>query len=145
MAIQGEGFFQVLLPSGVERFTRDGAFRLNADGSLVTMDGNLLSDQVTIPQGASNINVGRDGTVSFTDENGAAQTAGSIQLAKFANPAGLSSEGGNLYSKTVSSGEPILNQPGISGTGTLIGGQTGAIQRRGRNGTNFPDHSATSL
>lgn len=123
IAIQGDGFFQILLPSGLQRFTRDGAFRMDANGTLVTMDGNLLSDQVTIPQGASNVNVGRDGTVSFTDQNGAPQTAGNIQLARFANPAGLSSEGGNLYSITVASGDPILGQPGISGAGTLIGGQ----------------------
>lgn len=123
MAIQGDGFFQVSLPSGGERFTRDGAFRLNAEGNLVTMDGNPMTDQISIPAGAANINIGRDGTVSYTDENGDNQTAGSIQLARFPNPAGLSSEGGNLYAKTVASGEAVVNEPGISGAGTLIGGQ----------------------
>lgn len=123
IAIQGDGFFQVTLPGGGLRYTRDGALRLNAEGTLVTMDGNLLTDQIQIPQGAANINVGRDGTVSFTDVTGVNQTAGTLQLTRFPNPAGLSSEGGNLYSMTISSGQPIIGQPGVNGAGTLIGGQ----------------------
>ena len=123
VAIQGDGFFRVLLASTAERFTRDGALRQNAEGRLVTMDGNLLADPVQIPQGAANINIGRDGTVSYTDQDGANQTAGTIQLARFANPAGLSSEGGNLYAVTVASGDAIVGQPGIAGAGTLLGGQ----------------------
>lgn len=123
VAIAGDGFFQVTLPNGNERFTRDGAFRMNAEGTLVTMDGYALTDQVTIPQGAANINIGRDGTVSFSDETGVTQTAGQLTLARFPNPAGLSSEGGNLYSQTVASGDPVQGPPGDGGAGTLTGGQ----------------------
>lgn len=123
VAIQGDGFFQITLPNGGERFTRDGAFRMNAEGTLVTMDGYALTDQVTIPSGAANINIGHDGTVSFTDDTGETQSAGQITLVRFPNPAGLSSEGGNLYARTVASGDPVAGQPGESGAGTLIGGQ----------------------
>jgi flagellar basal-body rod protein FlgG len=122
VAIEGDGFFQVSLPGGGERFTRDGAFRMNAEGLLVSMDGYPLTDQVQIPQGAANISVGRDGTISYTDENGDNQTAGSLQLARFPNPAGLSSEGGNLYARTVASGDAVIGQPGLNGAGSLRGG-----------------------
>jgi len=123
VAIQGDGFFQITLPNGGERYTRDGAFRMNAEGTLVTMDGYALTDQVTIPSGAANINVGRDGTVSFTDDTGETQSAGQLSLVRFPNPAGLSSEGGNMYARTVASGDPVAGQPGEAGAGTLIGGQ----------------------
>ena len=123
VAIQGDGFFRVSLPSGEERYTRDGAFRMNAEGNLVTMDGNTLTDQVSIPADAVTVNVGRDGTVSYTDANGGSQSAGTLQLARFPNPAGLSSEGGNLYARSVASGEAVPGEPGIGGAGTLIGGQ----------------------
>lgn len=123
VAIEGEGFFQVDLPSGEQRFTRDGAFRLNAEGTLVTVNGYALTDQVTIPQGASNISVGRDGTVSFKDQAGATTVAGQITIVNFPNPAGLSSEGGNLFSQTVASGDPVPANPGDQGVATLLGGQ----------------------
>lgn len=123
VAIEGDGFFQIELPGGELRYTRDGAFRQNVDGQLVTMGGNLLSPQVSIPANSTNISIGQDGTISFTDENGTTGTAGPISLARFSNPAGLSSEGGNLYSQTIASGDPIVGQPGIAGAGTLIGGQ----------------------
>lgn len=123
VAIQGDGFFQITLPNGGARFTRDGAFRMNAEGTLVTMDGYALNDQITIPSGAANINIGRDGTVSFNDETGVTQSAGQITLVRFPNPAGLSSEGGNMYAQTVASGDPVTGPPGESGAGTLIGGQ----------------------
>ena len=122
VAIEGDGFFQVTLPNGGERFTRDGAFRMNAEGTLVTMDGYPLTDQIQIPQGASRVNIGQDGTVSFTDQDGNNQNAGSLQVVLFPNPAGLSSEGGNLYAKTVASGEPVPSTPGDQGAGTLRGG-----------------------
>ena len=96
---------------------------MNAEGTLVTMDGYPLTDQITIPSGAANINVGRDGTVSYNDESGVTQSAGQITLVRFPNPAGLSSEGGNLYSQTVASGDPVSGTPGEAGAGTLLGGQ----------------------
>lgn len=123
VAIQGDGFFAITMPAGGERYTRDGAFRLNAEGTLVTMGGFPLTDQITIPAGASKINVGQDGTVSFADEAGDIQNAGTLQLTRFPNPAGLSSEGDNMYAKTVASGEPLTSQPGQQGAGILLGGQ----------------------
>lgn len=123
IAIQGDGFFQVLLPNGAERFTRDGALRMNADGTLVTMDGYALADTVQIPPGSTNIVVARDGMISYMDETGQTNTTGPLTLARFANPAGLSSEGGNLYARTEASGDPVVGPPGELGAGMLIGGQ----------------------
>ena len=122
VAIEGEGFFQIELPSGGQRFTRDGAFRLNAEGTLVTMGGYALTDQVTIPQGSTDVSVGKDGTVSFRDQTGATTNAGQLTIVQFPNPAGLSSEGGNLFSQTVASGDPVQAQPGDPGVATLLGG-----------------------
>ena len=121
VAIQGDGFFQVTV-NGSERYTRNGALRLNADGLLVTMDGYPLTDQISIPTTATDISIGQDGTISFTDQ-GATGTAGPLNLARFANPAGLSSEGSNLYAETVASGVPTTGQAGQDGAGTIMSGQ----------------------
>ena len=121
-AISGDGFFQIELANGDLRYTRDGAFRQNPEGQLVTMDGNLLSPQVSIPALSTRISIGKDGTISFMDSSGVAGSTGPIQLARFSNPAGLSSEGGNLYAQTIASGDPQIGQPGTSGAGTLVGG-----------------------
>ena len=120
VAIEGEGFFKVILPDGSERYTRDGSFRMDGQGILVTSDGYALADQITIPQGGTNIAIGSDGTVSLM-LNGQPQIAGQMQIARFTNPAGLSSEGGNLFAATVSSGDEQLGPPGIDGAGTLRG------------------------
>lgn len=122
VAIEGDGYFQVQLPSGNLRFTRDGSFRRNAEGNLVTISGYQLSDGVTIPPTALNLSVGRDGTVSFSDDQGQTQVAGQITVVRFPNPAGLSSEGSNLYSQTVASGDPVQAAPGEQGAGMLLGG-----------------------
>lgn len=119
LAIQGDGFFQVTLPSGETGYTRNGAFQLDATGKLVTGDGFALTPAVTIGANALSITVGQDGTVSTIDDTGTASTAGAIQIAKFLNPAGLSSEGDNIYKKTVSSGEPSAVTPGTSGSGLI--------------------------
>jgi len=123
VAIQGDGFFQVLDSNGNERFTRDGALRRNADGTLVTMDGYALADGIQIPAGAANISIGHGGLISYSDETGITQTVGPMNLARFPNPAGLSSEGGNLYATTIASGDPVVGPPGQAGAGMLIGGQ----------------------
>jgi len=120
LAIQGDGFFQVTLPDGSVRYTRDGSFRLNASGALVTSDGFLLSPSINIPNDALSIAIGTDGTVSVTTTGTAApQTVGTIQVARFPNEAGLSSEGRNLFSQTGASGAPTTGQPGQNGTGLL--------------------------
>ncbi|MCA9264871.1 MAG: flagellar basal-body rod protein FlgG [Planctomycetales bacterium] len=120
MAIQGDGFFQVELANGEVRYTRDGAFHRDQDGTLVTADGAILTPQISIPSDASNINIGEYGNVSYT-QNGVTQDAGVIQLVNFANPAGLSSEGGNLLAETQASGNPLAGDPGTQGLGTILG------------------------
>lgn len=121
VAVEGQGFFQLNLPSGEQRYTRDGAFQLNANGNLVTSDGFLVQPQITIPQDAVSVSVGSDGTVSVINAgaSNAAVTLGQLTLVRFANPAGLSAEGRNLFSETASSGSPIIATPGQNGTGLL--------------------------
>lgn len=124
LVIQGRGFFQVRRASGELAFTRAGNFHLDRDGNLVTGDGEALEPQITIPPDAQTITIATDGTVSYTQPGQtAAQIAGQIQLANFANPAGLNSIGRNLYTPTDASGDPVLGNPGgQEGLGTLLQG-----------------------
>jgi flagellar basal-body rod protein FlgG len=126
MVIQGQGFFQIRRSSGELAYARAGNFQQNKDGNLVTSDGDLLDPQITIPQGAQSITIAPDGTVSYTQPGQtAAQVAGQIQLAAFANPAGLNSMGRNLYTATDASGDAIVGNPGgQEGLGTLLQGFT---------------------
>jgi flagellar basal-body rod protein FlgG len=120
MAIQGSGFFQVLLPDGTTAYTRDGAFQLDSQGQLVTASGFAVQPSITIPSDAITISVGRDGTVSVTQAGSASATqVGTIQVANFINPAGLQSQGENLFTETASSGTASVNSPGTGGTGLL--------------------------
>ncbi|HEY8321235.1 MAG TPA: flagellar basal-body rod protein FlgG [Candidatus Baltobacteraceae bacterium] len=124
MAIQGDGFFQVTMPDGTTSYTRDGSFKRDANGSMVTSDGYFVQPQITIPQNATSVQVGPDGTVTAVIPGTAQpQQLGQIQLARFVNPAGLSPIGGqNLYTATAASGAPIVSQPGLNGAGSLQGG-----------------------
>ncbi len=124
MVIQGRGFFQVRRASGELAYTRAGAFHLDRDGNMVTADGEALEPQITIPPEAQSITIAADGTVSCSlPGQSGAQLAGQIQLANFANPAGLNSLGKNLYTPTDASGEPTVGNPGgQEGTGTLLQG-----------------------
>ncbi|MCS6953075.1 MAG: flagellar basal-body rod protein FlgG [Bryobacterales bacterium] len=124
LVIQGRGFFQVRLPSGEIAYTRAGSFHLDRDGNLVTLDGDPIEPQITIPPDAQSITVAADGTVSYTQPGQtAAQLAGQIQLANFQNPAGLNSIGRNLYLPTDASGDPTVGTPGgQEGLGTLLQG-----------------------
>src|ERR1017187_398933 len=121
LAIQGLGFFQVTLPAGQIAYTRSGSFHLDAQGNVVTANGNALQPNITIPANALTVTVGSDGTVSVTQSGQtAAQQVGSIQLAMFPNPGGLNSVGNNLYLGTTASGDPIVGAPGAAeGMGTL--------------------------
>jgi flagellar basal-body rod protein FlgG len=120
LVIQGQGFFQVRLPSGETAYTRDGTFHLNAQGSLVTADGSVLEPQLTIPPSAQNIVIGADGTVSVTlAGQTAAQQVGTVQLATFQNSGGLNPVGSNLYMATTASGDAITGTPGQTGLGTI--------------------------
>jgi flagellar basal-body rod protein FlgG len=121
LSIQGAGFFQVKLTDGQIGYTRSGSFQMDAQGNVVTADGNPLEPALTIPANAQSVSIGSDGTVSVTlPGQTAAQQVGSIQLAMFANPGGLNSVGNNLLMPTTASGDPIVGTPGGSeGLGTL--------------------------
>lgn len=121
LTIQGQGFFQVLLPDGQTAYTRAGSFHLDAQGNLVTQDGNAVQPAVTIPQGATSVTVAGDGTISVTlSGQTAAQQVGSLQLALFNNPGGLNSTGGNMFLATTASGDPVIGTPGGSeGLGSI--------------------------
>jgi len=121
LAIQGKGFFQILLPSGVTAYTRGGGFQLNQNGQIVDASGDPLEPQITIPAQALSITIATDGTVSYTQPGQtASQVAGQIQLANFINPGGLNSLGSGQFEPTDASGDPIVGIPGgAEGLGTL--------------------------
>jgi len=120
VAINGNGFFQVLLPDGTTAYTRDGSFQKDNQGQIVTADGYPVQPNITIPANALTVTVGTDGTVSVTQAGSAATTQiGSIQVATFINPAGLQSIGQNLYLETAASGTPTPNTPGTNGAGIV--------------------------
>lgn len=121
VAIQGEGFFQVLQPDGLPAYTRDGAFRLSSDGTLVTAEGLRVVPAVRIPSDAVGLSIGRDGTVSVTiaGEEATPRVVGQLTLARFSNPAGLESLGGNLFAPSASSGEALLGTADAEGFGSL--------------------------
>jgi flagellar basal-body rod protein FlgG len=124
LTIQGQGFFQVQLPTGEVAYTRAGEFHLDSTGIIVTSDGYQLQPAITIPASATNVTIGNDGTVSVQLPNQQqAQSVGTIQLATFANPGGLNSMGSNLYLETTASGNPIVGTPGGSeGLGQILQG-----------------------
>ena len=120
VAVQGNGFFQVLLPDGTTGYTRDGSFQKDNQGQIVTADGYPVQPNITIPANALTVSIGTDGTVSITQSGTAATTQiGSIQLATFINPGGLQSIGQNLFLETASSGAPPPNTPGTNGAGIV--------------------------
>jgi flagellar basal-body rod protein FlgG len=120
LAIQGDGFFQIQLPDGRTAYTRDGTFKLDGQGRLVNSDGHPLQPEMVIPADATHVSVGSDGTLSVTVAGQAeAQQLGQITLAKFLNPAGLLSMGGNLLLPTAASGEPLIATPGTEGIGGI--------------------------
>ncbi len=123
LAIEGDGLFQILLPDGRTAYTRDGAFKLDGQGRLVNSDGHPLDPEVSIPADATHINIGSDGTVSVTVAGqNESQQLGQLTLAKFLNPAGLSSIGHNLLLPTAASGDPVTGTPGSEGIGAVAQG-----------------------
>ena len=121
LAIQGTGFFQILLPNGQTGYTRAGSFQPDAQGNLVTANGDALQPPINIPTAATNITIGQDGTVSVTLPNQTqAQQVGAIQLATFSNPGGLNSVGNNVYLETTASGNAVVGAAGgADGLGTI--------------------------
>lgn len=123
VSIDGDGFLQVTLPDGTVSYTRDGALKKSAEGTIVTSDGYTLEPQVTIPADATAINISSDGEVSVLVPGDATmQTVGQLELARFVNPAGLKSIGRNLFLETEASGVPITGQPDTEGYGKLTQG-----------------------
>ena len=120
VAVQGNGFFQVLLPDGTTGYTRDGSFQKDNQGQIVTADGYPVQPNITVPANALSVSIGTDGTVSITQSGTAATTQiGSIQLATFINSGGLQSIGQNLFLETAASGTPTPNTPGTNGAGIV--------------------------
>ena len=120
LAIKGEGFFQIELPSGDTAYTRDGTFQLNENGELVTVQGYILEPGITIPQDAMTIDINDNGEVSVSLPGQAtSQIVGQIQTANFINPAGLEAIGENLLLETDASGSPTTGTPGQDELGGL--------------------------
>jgi flagellar basal-body rod protein FlgG len=120
LAINGSGFFQVQMPDGTTGFTRDGSFKVNASGQLVTNNGYAVQPGITIPANATSVTVGSDGTVSVTlPTSAAASTVGKLTLANFMNPGGLDPKGQNTYAESSASGTPNTGTAGQNGLGTV--------------------------
>lgn len=125
LAIDGNGFFQVVRGDGSLAYTRDGTFKIAADGRLVTGDGLLLEPEIQLPQETTEININLEGVVSVRLAGETEpQENGQIQIVRFINPAGLKNLGGNLFAPTAASGEPLVASPGSDGTGTIRQGYT---------------------
>lgn len=125
IAINGQGFLQVQMPDGTTGYTRDGSLHTDSQGQLMTSNGLPVQPAITIPANALSVTIGQDGTVTVNTAGTAAPTTvGTIQLATFINPAGLSSQGQNLYLETAASGTPQTNTPGTNGTGMIQQGYT---------------------
>ena len=123
MAVQGKGFFQILMPDGSLAYTRDGSFQVNQDGQLVTATGYQVQPAISVPEGALSVTIGSDGTVSaLLPGSNAATQIGSLQLTNFINPAGLQPIGQNLLLESGASGAPQTGTPGLNGLGTLTQG-----------------------
>jgi flagellar basal-body rod protein FlgG len=120
LVIEGDGFFQVLLPDGSTAYTRTGAFKVDSEGRIVTSDGFVMEPELVVPANAVDISIGTDGTVTIQVAGENAPTElGQIQLARFLNPGGLVSIGRNLYKPTAASGDPAVGTPGLEGIGTI--------------------------
>ena len=127
VAIRGEGFFKILLPDGRTAYTRDGSFELDAQGRIVTAQGNVVQPAITIPQNASGITINALGQVSYTTPGATTSTAvGQIELSMFINKSGLQAIGDNLYVETPASGAPQSGTPGNDGFGDL---QQGSLEQ----------------
>jgi flagellar basal-body rod protein FlgG len=123
LAIEGDGFFQIILPNGETAYTRDGSFKLDSDGRIVNSDGFALEPEISIPSDALSISVGIDGTVSVLQAGDSTPSEiGTVELARFVNPAGLISTGRNLYITSEASGDEMTGIPGEDGLGSLAQG-----------------------
>ena len=123
VAINGRGFFEVLLPDGSTGYTRDGSFQINAQGEMVTNAGYPVQPGLQLPEGAQSVTIGADGTVTVQIAGQAEGVqVGSLTLSDFVNPAGLQAKGENLYAETGASGPAQSGAPGQGGAGSLVQG-----------------------
>jgi flagellar basal-body rod protein FlgG len=123
LAIEGEGFLQVTLPDGTTGYTRAGTLHMDAQGLVVTSEGYPIEPQITIPSNATSVSISKDGMVSATVAGQTdSQQLGTLELASFANVAGLRPIGGNLFTPTTASGEAETGAPGTDGRGTFAQG-----------------------
>lgn len=120
LMIQGDGFFRILQADGTTAYTRDGSFKLDGEGNLVTSSGQFLQPQIQVPENATGITIRKDGTVSAKIPGQAdLQEIGQIELATFVNPSGLQKIGSNLFEETTASGAPQVLTPGQEGAGQI--------------------------
>jgi flagellar basal-body rod protein FlgG len=127
LAIDGRGYFQVLMPTGETAYTRAGNFAINDQGQLVTQDGYQIQPAITIPGDATQVTISKSGQVQVQQAGQTApNTVGVIELATFVNEGGLQALGGNLLKETAASGAPTTGTPGAVGVGTLVQGYTEA-------------------
>jgi flagellar basal-body rod protein FlgG len=119
LAIDGAGYFGVKLPNGDTAYTRDGSFQLSADGQIVTSDGYPVEPGITVGTHVNDVTINQSGSVVVTGTDGKQQTVGKIQLYAFANDAGLQAQGGNLFSSTDASGDPVQGLPADPGFGNI--------------------------
>lgn len=120
LAISGQGFFQIALPSGETAYTRDGEFQLNSEGNIINSAGLPLQPEITVPANTTAVTIGTDGTISATVSGQTdAQELGQITLVSFINPTGLESVGGNLYKASTASGDPVEGTAGEDALGSI--------------------------
>ncbi len=123
VAIQGTGWFKILMPDGTFSYTRDGSFQQDATGRIVTAEGDVVQPTITIPAGSSGLTINQQGQVSVTPANSTTSTIlGQLTLTTFINDAGLQANGSNLFTATPASGTPQDGTPGTNGAGTLLQG-----------------------
>lgn len=120
IAIEGDGYIEIELPSGETAYTRDGALKLTGEGEIVTSEGYRVLPGITVPSDARQIQINRDGSVfALFDGQVDGQSIGELQLATFINDKGLEAIGDNLFLETAASGAPTIGEPGVDGRGTF--------------------------
>jgi flagellar basal-body rod protein FlgG len=125
LAINGRGYFQVLMPDGTTSYTRAGNFTINDQGQLVTQDGYLVQPAITIPNNATGVTISEAGQVQVTTPGSATPSVvGQLELATFLNEGGLQAQGSNLYTETAASGPPTVGLPDQQGVGKIMQGYT---------------------
>ncbi len=123
MAIEGEGFFQVTLPDGTVAYTRTGSFKMSSDGSIVSGEGYPVQPNISVPADTLSLTISPQGEINALTPGSSAPTLlGTIELARFTNPAGLHSLGKNLYQTTAASGDATTGTAGLDGFGTILQG-----------------------